>query len=344
MKMTSLKELIDRGQTEGATISGIDYLIKNPNDFVELVKKDIILAVNYAKFFSLEHIEKITQGNTKLFTALYLLTQNPSVYSVSIIKTPLGLNDKNILSFMNQIRSMFQFEQAYDEWDLHAVYYEVRFQGQTAFYTGKDYDFNSMRLIDYAVCELAYKNSTHVQDIKNIIKDIVSFMLEKLKDSKLKENILDKEFTENFFNLFTKKPYLIDSMVENKDYEWLEKLSTCMSKSTLTQQLDKSQQRIGALSAEVSKKFDELIASKEKEFTINNVPSAPPAYEISPKQYLDALARIAELEQEVVDLKTQLKTAQLKSENQPSTLSAYTKSTNGNPGPSTGYPQLNLSL
>jgi hypothetical protein len=342
MKITSLKELIDRGQTEGAILPGVDYLTQTPGAFIELAKQDIVLAANYAIFFNFEHIEKIAQINSKLFTSLYLLTQNPGIYSVYIIKTPLGLNDKNILSYMDKIKSMFQFTKEYeDSWSpVRPVLYQVIFQGKTAFYTDKDYNFNSMKLIDYAVCELAYKNSTHVQDIKKIIKDIVSKMLEKLKNSKIKENIIDKEFAEEFFSLFTKKYYLIDSVVENKDYEWLEKLSTCMSKITLTEQLEKSQQRMGALSTEVSKKFDELIALKEMETATNNVPNAPPVYEVTPREYLDALARIAELEQEMVNLKLQLKTAQLKSENLPSTLSAYTKSTSEDLGSSKGHSQF----
>jgi hypothetical protein len=336
MKITSLKELIDRGQTQGATMPGVDYLIQSPGAFIELVKQDIVLALNYTKFFSLEDIEKITQGSTKFFTSLYLLTQNPGVFSVFFIKTPLDINDKNILPLMNEIKKQFQFQARHDEWSLRDVYYYVTFQGDIAFETGKDYDFSSMRNVDYAVCELAYKSSTHVQDVEYRIKEIVTIMLEKLKESSLKENILDKEFTEDFFsNFFAKKYYLIDSIVENKNYEWLDKLSTCMSKATLIQQLDKSQQRLGALSAEVAKKFDELIASKGKELASNNAPSAPPAYEITPKQYLDALTRIAELEQEVVGLKVQLKAAQLKSENQSATLNAYARSTNTAAGSST---------
>lgn len=101
MKITSLKELIDRGEIEGATIAGVDYLMQTSNAFIELVKKDGVLALKYAKVFNLEHIEQIAQVNIKLFTSLYALTHDPLVKTVALTKVPLGLNAENQPSTLN---------------------------------------------------------------------------------------------------------------------------------------------------------------------------------------------------------------------------------------------------
>ncbi len=333
MKITSLEELIDRGQTTGATAPGVEYLVKNPSDYIKLVKQDIILAELYAKEFNLQQIENIAEGNPRFFASLYALINQPSYpHEISLIKTPLDLNKENFSEYMKPVRMDSIIN---DPADKSTYYY---FDNDHAFKLKSKGDFLQVEFFNEKVCELAYKKHYHAHETKRIIKNIIFIMLEHLKSS-LKEFILIKEFADDFFsNALYGKYYLIDGMIKNKDYEWLEKIIPCISKKTLIEQLDKSQARMGALTAEVSGQFDKLIALKEKELAPNTDPSAPPVFEITPKLYLDALTRIAELEQEVQALK-----AQLKAGNQPSTLNAYTKSLNGGgePGPSTFYPKFN---
>lgn len=187
-QITNLSEVILLGKSSGAIGAGLQFLLKNPENYFSLIKEDISLALEYTKLFSQDEVTNMVstihaKGN-KFFTEISNLAQNPEKINPSGNK--LEIKQDNIKDYILQIKDKIKRYPSLEHEGHGSYYYGLKYLFRMSSWYSLDQNDNySFMDMNEENCAYAYKQ---LKENMDIIRTILSILLQKMQGS------LDYEF------------------------------------------------------------------------------------------------------------------------------------------------------